>query len=95
MSCLLGTNALRASRDRIHTMFGKNFMGKVKEMSTPYFLAFQVLNCDGLDLADETGYVGNIRFEGRKPLTINPGQRMEVTASAPECTRGAQFYGSG
>ena len=91
VSCLLGTNALRASRDRIHTMFGKNFIGKVKEMSTPYFLAFQVLNCDGLDLADETGYVGNIRFEGRKPLTINPGQRMEVTASAPECTRGRSF----
>ena len=91
VSCLLGTNALRASRDRIHTMYGKDFMGKVKEMSTPYFLAFQVLNCDGLDLADETGYVGDIRFEGKKPLTINPGQRMEIRASTPECTRGRSF----
>ncbi|XP_071501261.1 uncharacterized protein [Diadema antillarum] len=91
ISCLLGTDALRASRDRLHSKYGRDFMERVKSMSSACFNAFQALNCDGLDLADRSGDVGVARVKSRKPLLINPDEHVQITARAPRHTHSRSF----
>ena len=91
ISCLLGTNALRASRDKLHSKHGRKFMEVVKAASMPCFLTFQAMNTDGLDLADHSGYVGVVRFTGKEPLVIYPGQQKTVSGRAPTRTSGRTF----
>lgn len=83
MPCLLGTNVLHASRDKLHKKHGRCFMAKIKA-STPWFLACQTLNEDGLDLADKDGSLGVLRYAGRKPLSIPPRHQQMVTVRAPK-----------
>ena len=91
IACLIGTNALRASRDKLHSKHGRKFMEVVKTSSTPCFLTFQAMNTDGLDLADRSGYIGAVRYAGKKPFVIQPGQEVEVPARAPNFTSGRTF----
>lgn len=83
MPCLLGTNVLRASRDKLHKKHGRCFMANLKA-TTPWFLACQTLNDDGLDLADKDGSFGVLRYVGRKPMSIPPGHQQMVTVRAPK-----------
>lgn len=91
ISCLLGTNALRAARDRLHSQYGRNLMHRLKAMSTACFTAFQAMGSESLALADRTGNIGTLRFEGKRPLTIRPGHHAEVKASSPRHTRCCSF----
>ena len=83
MPCLLGTNVLRTSRDKLHKKHGRCFMARIKSF-TPWFLACQTLNDDGLDLADKDGSFGVLRYVGKKPMSIPPGHQQMVTVRAPK-----------
>ena len=93
MHCLLGTNVLRVSREQLHQKHGRNFMSKVKSSSTPWFLACRALNNDGLDLADQDGTIGVLRYVGDTPLIIPPGHQKMVSTRAPRIVGGRSFVG--
>ena len=93
MPCLLGTNVLRAARDKLHQKHGRQFMAKVKSCSATWFSACSAMNSDGLDLAAKDGTVGTLRYVGGRPITIPPGHQRMVSVQAPRVVGDRTFVG--
>ena len=85
---LIGTNVIRASRDRMKRTHGMRFMTATQKLSSPWFQAFQFINGDGADLAKENGDIGYCRYAGRRPLDIPPRKTVAVPVWLPRSVRG-------
>ena len=88
---LIGTNVLRASRDALHTRYGRGFLAKVQQMSETWYSAIQCVNSDGSDLAKKNGKFGVLKYRGRKPFVVKAGTEVNIPTEAPRHTRGRSF----
>ena len=84
---LVGTNVIRASRDKMKSSHGSKFMTMTHQESPQWFQAFQFVNEDGADLAKENGEIGCCRYAGRHSLDLSPGEKVTVPAWVPKVMR--------
>ena len=79
---LVGTNVIRASRDRLKSTHGGSYLRKVKRKSTVWYDAFKQ-TCHQ-EFGDRNGRIGSAKYTGRRPCTIPPESEMHITCSAPK-----------
>lgn len=60
--CLIGTNVMRELRRRLLNEHGTRLMNVVQSTSEGWHTALLALNQDGVDMADENGVIGQLRY---------------------------------